>query len=99
VYTIAKKNNYMIKKLLLIIFSAFLLNNIPAQSQTVDSVEIAKSQQRIESDLKDANKHQRKIDKSQKRIKKQQMKINRQERRREKKMRKIEKEQRKANKG
>ncbi|MFN2458560.1 MAG: hypothetical protein ABR502_10190 [Chitinophagaceae bacterium] len=86
----------MKKIFILFLFAGIILSNTQAHSQTVDSVALAKSQQRIESDLKDAEKHQRKIEKKQRRIEKQQKKIKRQERKRERRMRKIEKEQRKA---
>ena len=81
------------KKNFIILLMVSMLFTTGAYSQVVDSAELAKSQKRIESDLKDANKHQRKIDKSQKKIRKQQKKINRQERRRERKMKSIQKEQ------
>ena len=84
------------KHFILFLLAGFLLINKQAQSQVTDSAEMAKSQQRIESNLKDAKQHQRKIDKSQRKIERQQRKINRQERKRERKMKKIEKDQKKS---
>ena len=83
------KRNFI---LCLLVSMLFTITHVNGQS---DAAETAKSQQRIEKDLDDANKHQNKIDKSQKKIKKQQKKIDRQERKREKKMKKIKKEQKK----
>lgn len=79
------------KKLILSLFFGALLSGVNAQTQTTDSAALVKTQQRIENDLKDANKHQKKIDKSQRKIEKQQAKIKRQERRRERKMNKVRK--------
>jgi len=85
------------KKNFILLLIISILMGTGAYSQVIDSTEMVKSQKRIESDLKDASKHQRKIDKSQKRINRQQKKINRQERRRERKMRSIQKEQKSMN--
>ncbi len=85
------------KKFILLSFVACLfLMNAPLQAQTIDSADMVKSQQRIDENLKEADKHQRKIEKRQKKIEKEQRKIKKQERRRERKMRKVEKEQKKA---
>lgn len=85
----------MREHLIILLFATILLVGSQAHAQTTDSTAIVKSQQRIEENLEDANKHQRKIDKRQKKIQRQQKKINRQERKRERKMRKVEKEQKK----
>ena len=82
----------MTQKILRFLFVVFFLITLQAQAQTTDSAAMVKTQQRIESDLKDANKHQKKIDKSQRKIEKQQAKIKRQERRRERKMEKVRKD-------
>lgn len=85
----------MKKHLIPILFAVFLLGSIKLHAQEADSAAMARSQKRIESNLKDADKLQRKIEKRQKRIEKQQKRINRKERKRDRKMRRIEKEQEK----
>ena len=87
----------MKKNFILYLCLSMLLLITRVNAQTTDSAAIAKSQQRIEKDLDDANKHQKKIDKRQKKIEKQQKKINRQERKRERKMKDIKKEQKRMN--
>jgi hypothetical protein len=85
----------MKRNFILYLLVSMLLMITHVNGQSTENEATAKSQQRIEKDLDDANKHQNKIDKSQKKIKKQQKKIDRQERKREKKMKKIKKEQKK----
>ncbi len=87
----------MKKNFILYLFISMLISLPQLKAQTTDSTAMAKSQQRIEKDLGDANKHQKKIDKRQKKIERQQKKINRQERKRERKMKDIKKEQKKMN--
>lgn len=94
-YITVRNKKIMRKYLLFFLFHIMLLFSMPSQAQTADSAAIVKSQQRIDRELEDAEKHQRKIEKKQKKIEKQQRKIRSQERKRERKMRKIEKEQRK----
>jgi len=86
------------KHFILLFFAGMIFFSKQVNSQVTDSAAMVKSQDRIESNLKDAKQHQRKIDKSQRKIEKQQRKINRQERKRERKMKKIEKEQKKSDK-
>ena len=79
----------------LIVLCILLTGITQLYAQQVDSAAMKKSQHRIESNLKDANRLQNKIDRKQRRIEKRQNKINRQERRRGRKMKKIRKEQKK----
>ncbi len=88
----------------LVLFTIFFLTAIDGHTQVVvDSSAMpkaitssaAKSQQRIDKDIKSVNKAQRKIEKKQRHIDKQQSRINGQENKKDRKMKRINKEQKK----
>ncbi len=86
------------KKYLLIIFLVIFSTSVTSSFAQVDSARLAKAQNQIEKDTKDASRIQHKINKKQRKIERQEKKLRKKENRKNRKMKSINKEEKKMEK-